>query len=125
MSKYTLITLTVPSTVVELYRDAAGAVHNAGAGMFVTPLYTGSEITHYISTGMIDVEFIAAVTNPEDFAVQVGVSLVEAQWFKDNFTYCVVGNSTGEDDPILFHGYEAVELLGLSLIPVYQEEVTP
>lgn len=119
MSQYTQFTAIVPAQYAELYRQSAASVHSAAQGMFVTPLYTGSEEpTHYISTGLIDVDFIEAVSNPEDFAQAVGVSLAEAQWFKDNFTYSAVGEYSDEEDDLpLLHNLEAVTALGLSLIP--------
>ena len=118
MTQYIQFTAIVTSELVDLYRQAAADVHNASSGMFITPLYTGDEITHYISTGMIDVEFIDAVTNPEDFADAVGVSLAEAQWFKDNFTYSTVGSATSsEDESLILHNHEAITFLGLSLTP--------
>lgn len=45
-------TLIVASAVVAQVR-ALSDTWPSGQGMFVTPLYTGSEITHYISAGMI------------------------------------------------------------------------
>lgn len=118
MTQYTQFTAIVPSQFVELYRQSAASVHSAAEGMFVTPLYTGSEESHYISTGMIDVEFIEAVSNPEDFAAAVGVTLAEAQWFKDNFTYSAVGTMpVDEDDPEPMHNHDAIAHLGLSLKP--------
>lgn len=118
MTQYTQFTAIVPAEYAELYRQSAAAVHPSSDGMFVTPLYSEDveQPTHYISAGMIDVDFIAAVTSPEDFAVQVGVSLAEAQWFKDNFTYCSVGAATDEESLAPLHGHDAVASLGLSTV---------
>ncbi len=46
-------TIIVPATQVSVYRDMADTF-TGGVGMFITPLYTGATLTHYISSGMID-----------------------------------------------------------------------
>ena len=125
MSQYTQFTAIVPTVYAELYRQSAASVHPSAQGMFITPLYSNDieEPTHFVSTGMIDVEFIEAVSNPEDFAQAVGVTLAEAQWFKDNFTYSAVGTmSVDEDDPGPMHNHDAIISLGLSLQPVASED---
>lgn len=46
-------TLIVSAAIAPAVRELA-ATWPGGAGMFEVPLYTGSEVTHYISTGMIN-----------------------------------------------------------------------
>src|SRR5690625_28355 len=117
MTTYTMLTAIVPAESVETYRAMAAGLHPAGAGMFITPLYTGAELTHYISTGLIDTVFTDVVTDPVKFAQAAGVSLVEAQALKDGFTYTGVGTEAeDEETPPPLHGKAAIEDLGLSLV---------
>lgn len=119
MTTYTMLTVIVPAGAVETYRAMAAGLHPAGAGMFITPLYTGAELTHYISTGLIDTIFTDVVTDPARFAQAAGVSLAEAQALKDGFTYTGVGTEAEDDDtPPPLHGKAAIEALGLSLAPI-------
>jgi len=119
MTTYTMLTAIVPAESVETYRAMAAGLHPAGAGMFITPLYTGAELTHYISTGLIDTVFTDVVTDPVKFAQAAGVSLVEAQALKDGFTYTGVGTEAeDEETPPPLHGKAAIEDLGLSLVPI-------
>lgn len=46
-------TIIVPAAPVSTYQDMADTFPG-GTGMFVVPLYTGSDLTHYISSGPID-----------------------------------------------------------------------
>ena len=46
-------TIIVPAAQVSSYRGMADTFPG-GVGMFITPLYTGSTLTHYISSGKID-----------------------------------------------------------------------
>lgn len=122
MTQYTMFTAVVPADTVETYRAMAAALHPAGEGMFMTPLYSegSQEPTHYISTGLIDTIFTEVVTTPQMFAQAAGVSLEEAQALKDGFTHLAVGESVGEEEgefiPVL-HNHEAIAALGLSLAP--------
>ena len=119
MTEYTVLTAIVPAETVETYRAMAAGLHPAGAGMFITPLYTGEELTHYISTGPIDTIFTDVVTDPGMFAQAAGVSLAEAQALKDGFAYIGVGTEAeDEETPPPLHGKAAIEALGLSLVPI-------
>lgn len=118
MTQYTMLTAIVPADTVTTYRAMASALHPAGEGMFTTPLYTGGELTHYISTGLIDTIFTGVVTDPARFAQAAGVSLAEAQALKDGFTYLAVGTEAeDEETPPPLHGKQAIAALGLSLAP--------
>lgn len=123
MTQYTMFTAIVPADTVTTYRAMASALHPAGDGMFMTPLYSegSQEPTHYISTGLIDTIFTEVVTTPEMFAQAAGVSLEEAQALKDGFTHLAVGESVsdGEGNPLppVLHNHEAIAALGLSLAP--------
>lgn len=114
MTQYTQITIIVPAETAQTYRDLAASLHPAGAGMFTTPLYTGEDITHYISTGKIDVEFVECVTRPDVFAGVTGVSVETAQALQEGVCYFAVGE--GDEVPAM-HGLEAIGYLGLSLTP--------
>ena len=46
-------TIIVPAAPVSTYQDMADTFPG-GTGMFVMPLYTDSDLTHYISSGPID-----------------------------------------------------------------------
>jgi|SRR5690625_4015750 len=122
MTTYTMLTAIVPAETVETYRAMAAGLHPAGAGMFITPLYTGEELTHYISTGLIDTVFTDVVTDPVKFAQAAGVSLAEAQALKDGFTHLAVGTQPeDEETPPPLHGKAAIEDQGLSLTPTEDE----
>lgn len=114
MTEYTLITVIVPAETVDSYRAMAALLHPAGAGMFITQLYTGEDITHYISTGKVDTVFTDVLQDPELFAQETGCSEGEAQALKDGVTYLAVGE--GGEEPAL-HNHEAIQSLGLSLTP--------
>lgn len=118
MTTYTMLTAIVPTETAETYRAMASALHPAGEGMFITPLFTGAELTHYISTGLIDTIFTDVVTDPVKFSQAAGVSLAEAQALKDGFTYLAVGTEAeDEETPPPLHGKQAIAALGLSLAP--------
>lgn len=119
MTEYTQFTAIVPASAVDDYRSAAATLHPAADGMFTTPLYAGAEIAHYISTGLIDTIFADVVTQPAAFAAAAGVTLEEAQGFKDGFFYTAIGDAPeDEESPAPLHGLAAIESLGLSLSPV-------
>lgn len=115
MTQYTLLTTIVPAEAVQTYRDLAAEIHPAGADMFLTPLYTGEELTHYISTGLIDVAFADIVSSPEAFSNATGFTLAEAEELRDGMAYQAVGL---EGDPEPLHNREAIASLGLSLEPM-------
>lgn len=50
-------TIIVPASLVVLARSIAEALAPGGVGMFQTPLYTGVNLTHYVSSGLIDSSF--------------------------------------------------------------------
>src|SRR5690625_4338868 len=112
MTEYTMLTAIVPAETVETYCAMAAGLHAAGAGMFLTPIYTGEELTHYISTGKIDTVFTDLLQDPELFAQETGCTEEEAQGLQDGVTYIAVGEG-GEEQPL--HNHEAIQALGLSL----------
>lgn len=75
-------TITVPSESVETYR-AMAATWPGGVGMFTTPLYTGSEISHYISSGKIETDAAAAIDDVPAFAAHAGIPVEQAQELRD------------------------------------------
>src|SRR5690625_6813750 len=112
MTTYTMLTAIVPAETVETYRAMAAGLHPAGAGMFITPLYTGEELTHYISTGLIDTIFTDVVTDPVRFAQAAGVSVEEAQTLKDGFIYQAVGKVAGDEyAQYTLNGMEVIDVL--------------
>ena len=54
----TFRTFLIPSAHVQLARDLAAAISPENAtGMFTTPLTNGTQVTHYISTGIVSDAF--------------------------------------------------------------------
>lgn len=78
----TFRTIIVDASVITEAR-ALAASFPGGEGMFVTPLYTGSEITHYISTGYIDKPVADLLGNPAAFAEATGTDPAQAQAVMD------------------------------------------
>lgn len=117
MTQYIQFTAVVPAATVQMYRDAAAQVHPSAVGMFTTPLYTGAEITHYISTGLIDCQFCEIVTDPAAFAAATGFTVEQGQAFKDGFSHLATGSDADEDNPAPLHNREAITHLGLTLNP--------
>lgn len=115
MTQYTLLTVIVPAETVQTYRGIAADIHPAGAGMFLTPLYTGEELTHYISTGLIDSEVAPLLNDPEAFAEHYGIPVEQAEFFRGNFPYLAIGEGEA------LHGLEALGYLGLSLSVVTED----
>lgn len=66
-------TIIVPAGHVETARTLAAAVSPAGVGMFVSALYTGETLSHYVSTGKIDAAF-GAVLSDVDVAIQAAIA---------------------------------------------------
>ena len=63
---YTHKTFIVPTAIRDvcemLCEQIAGG---GGAGMFITPLYSDDNLTHYISSGLIDEQFSVVLSDPE------------------------------------------------------------
>ena len=105
------ITLIVPVSVVEQVRQLA-AMWQGGAGMFVTPLYTGEDVTHYISTGKMDAvvtgwlmgDTAALVTEIHSRGGDTTVEQIQA---------LIDACDISQENP-----HEAIARMGLSLNPV-------
>lgn len=78
----TFRTIIVAAAVVEQAR-ALAAHFPGGEGMLVTPLYTGAELTHYISTGKIEQSVADMLDNPSAFADAIGADPVQVQAIRD------------------------------------------
>lgn len=50
-------TIIVTAALAPLARALAAAQSPGGVGMFETPVYTGANLTHYVSSGLIDERF--------------------------------------------------------------------
>jgi hypothetical protein len=86
----THITIICHASVITEAR-ALAAHFPGGAGMLVTPLYTDSEVTHYISTGMIDQSVADMLDDPADFAAVVGADPVQVQAIRDQMDISTEG----------------------------------
>lgn len=62
---------------------ALAAHFPGGEGMLVIPLYTGAEITHYISTGKIEQSVADMLDNPAQFAAAIGADPAHVQAIRD------------------------------------------
>lgn len=100
----TFRTILAPASVVAECR-ALAASFPGGEGMFVTPVYTGSEITHYISTGKIEQSVADMLDNPAQFAAAIGADPAHVQAIRDQMDI-----STGPYQ-------DALTRLGLTLEP--------
>ena len=98
-------TLIVPAEISEKCRTLA-ARWPGGIGMFTVPLYTGKNITHYISTGYIKTEVAEILDNPEAFAEATGIPQEEAELLRSQ-----IHISTRQDV------HTELSELGLSLKP--------
>lgn len=98
----THITIICPASVIDQAR-ALAAHFQGGEGMLVIPLYTGAEITHYISTGYIDQSVADMLDNPSAFAAAIDAGPVQVQAVRDQMDI-----STGTYQ-------EALNRLGLTL----------
>jgi hypothetical protein len=67
-------TILVPADNVSAYRQLA-AHFPGGSGMFVTPLYTGAALTHYISSGFIDKAVADMLDDPAAMAQATGATV--------------------------------------------------
>lgn len=75
-------TIICSADVIEQAR-ALAAHFPGGEGMLVTPLYTGSEVTHYISTGFIEQSVADMLDNPSAFAAAIGADPAHVQAIRD------------------------------------------
>lgn len=98
----THITIICPASVIEQAR-ALAANFPGGEGMLVTPLYTGAELTHYISTGYIEQSVADMLDNPSAFAAAIGADPEQVQAIRDQMDI-----STGPYQ-------DALDRLGLTL----------
>ena len=104
-------TLIVQANQVELAREVGASYGAGGEGMFVTPLSaTGIyPATHYISTGMIGVEFASMLETAQglvDGASQLGVTIDLA-----TAEYLLTNADISDEEPFV-----AMERLGLQMI---------
>ena len=67
-------TLIVAAAVVGECRTLASAFPG-GSGMFVAPLYTGADLTHYISSGFIDQSVADMLDDPAAMAQATGATV--------------------------------------------------
>lgn len=74
-------TLIITAANAPLARALAAGLAAGGAGMFETPLYTGVVLTHYISSGWIDAQFDAVLTDANALFAACGgaATLVQCQ----------------------------------------------
>lgn len=119
---YIMATIIVPAESVETYRGIAEALSPSGTGMFQVPLYTGEDITHYISTGKIWQQFVDLISDPEKFAQAMGVPIEDAEELQAGITYLAVGEGIDENDSPILHNRDAIAVLGLSLTPDVEDE---
>lgn len=78
----THLNIICSADVIEQAR-ALAAHFPGGAGMLVTPLYTGAELTHYISTGCIEQSVADMLDNPAAFAAAIGADPAHVQSIRD------------------------------------------
>ena len=78
MRTETFRTILVPAAIAETARQLA-AHWPGGEGMFLVPVYTGSELTHYISTGYIDAAVAEMLDDPTAFAEATGIPPEQAE----------------------------------------------
>lgn len=114
---YVMATIVVPAETAETYRTIAEALSPSGSGMFQVPLYTGEDITHYISTGKIWQQFVDLISDPEMFAQAMGVSIEDAEELQAGITYLAVGEGVDDNEEPILHNHDAIAVLGLSLTP--------
>lgn len=108
-------TFIAPAATIDAYRTLA-ATWSGGIGMFQVPVYTGSEITHYISSGTIDADIAALLDDPASFVAEInamtGDTLTEqeAQALRDAMTIVSLPESGGTET-----AQQVLDRLGLSL----------
>ena len=80
-------TLIIPSAHVQLARDLAAAIDPTGSqGLFTTPLTNDTQVTHYISTGIVSEAFAGP--------------LPCTQWAHDENGWVQVSHSPGDPQAI-------------------------
>lgn len=76
-------TIIVPSELRDVCAGLCDRLAGGGgAGMFITPLYSDDNLTHYISSGLIDEQFAYALADPEiafSLCEQHGISIEKEQ----------------------------------------------
>lgn len=71
-------TIIIPAALAPLARALSVGMSAGGVGMFETPLYTGAEITHYVSSGWIDEAFDVVLSDADAlFAACGGAATLE------------------------------------------------
>lgn len=82
----------------------------AGVGMFVSALYTGEALSHYVSTGKIDAAF-GAVLSDVDVAIQAAIAGdPEYAGTTEQLTALLAAVDVSEEPP-----FDAFDRLGLTL----------
>lgn len=119
---YVMATIIVPAETVETYRGIAAALSPSGTGMFQVPLYTGEDITHYISTGKIWQQFVDLISDPEMFAQAMGVPIEDAEELQAGITYLASGEGVDDNEEPILHNRDAIAALGLSLTPAVEDQ---
>lgn len=119
---YIMATIIVPAETVETYRGIAESLSPSGAGMFQVPLYTGEDITHYISTGKIWQQFVDLISDPQMFAQAMGVPIEDAEELQAGITYLAAGEGVDDNEEPILHNRDAIAAIGLSLTPAVEAE---
>jgi hypothetical protein len=109
---YTFRTLILPAAQVPLAQAlAAGVSGPAGSGMWTTGLSPNATApaTHYVSTGMIDAQFVAVLTDADALyaacqAAGASVTLAQCQAL-------IAGSDVTDEAP-----FDAFARLGLQLV---------
>jgi hypothetical protein len=109
--EWTHRTLVVPVDIVEQVRALCAAAIPSGDGMFTTPLsLDGSPpATHYISSGLLDVNFAAMLDSPE--AMQSGLASVGIEVDLPTCEAILNASDVSEEG-----GHAAMERLGLQMV---------
>lgn len=114
-------TIIVPAAIVEAARELGGALTPAGAGMFTTPLSASgtNPPTHYISSGLLDENFLAVLQAPE-ILFQYASQGAEAQGITLTATLQDCEALIAESDVSSEDAFTAMARLGLQMV---QEEM--
>lgn len=112
----TFMTIVVPAEHVDTARATCAAAAPGGHGMFTTALSAdGSEpATHYISSGLLDDTWQAAMSNP-DMLYAGAVAGAEAQGIPYTATYQEMLAAFASSDVSLDPPFDALARLGLKL----------
>lgn len=113
---YTHRCLITPADLAPLARALTEAVAGpAGAGMFQTPLSaTGTEATHYISSGMIEDRFADILTSPEALYAAITEATPEGDPVPVSLEQCedlLTRSDISDEEP-----FEALARLELQLV---------